>query len=166
VSTTQLEKARAALDLVRTILLADVDAQIRQELAIARKRLEVELQGADFFRGYTLNVSNVTTPQNFNVDKITIPVKLMGLTVVTPSGGNPADTLTFQIQGETTQDYLDVPVNAVPVGSVDARFRFRRGHPIPPFKQIVAVWINSVAVAKTVVIGAAYVRDQGQIDRV
>lgn len=160
-----VQKARVALELVRTFLLADIDQLIRQDLAIAKKRLAAELEGADFFRGYTLNVVAGTQAQTFKMDKITIPVKLAALTIVTPSGGNPADTFSFQISDPNNNpEYLDVPVQNLPVGQVDAKLKFRRPHPIPAFSTISAVWTNAVSASKVVIVGAAYIRNQGAID--
>lgn len=153
---------------MNTVLLWDVDQKVREEAEIARKMLEVEFQGADLFRGYTLSVLANVNAQTFKLDKLTIPVKLKGLTVIVPSGGNAGDLLSLQIADPNNAgEFLESPIQNVAVGQADATFRFRRGHPIPAFSQISAIWTNSIANVKTVVIGAAYVRDQGgKLDRI
>lgn len=150
------------LQLVQIAENADQSLRLGRIEKLVRKLLELDEQGADLFRGYSLSVAANTTPQRFSLDQFLIPVKLMSLASVVDGNLNVGDTFSLQVVDENRKpDFLDLLINAVPLGIVDGEFSFRKGHKLPAFSRLEAVWTNSIANTKTVILSAAFVRELG-----
>lgn len=151
------------LQLVQIVENADQSNRLGRIEKLLRKLLELDLQGADLFRGYILNVAAVTTPQRFSLEQFLLPTRLTGLTATVTSGTlNDQDLFSLRIVDEDQKpEFLDLLISNIPLGLVNGEFDFRKGHAIPPFARLEVLWQNAVANSKTVALAASLVRDFG-----
>lgn len=153
------------LQLVQIAENADQSLRLGRIEKLLRKLLELDLQGADFFRGYKLTIVADTEPQRFELEQFLIPVKLTGLTALVSSGTiDDQDLFSLQIVDENRKpEFKDLPISNLPLGFSEGEFRFRKGHFVPAFAKLEVVWQNNIVAPtdKTVAVGAAFVRDVG-----
>lgn len=151
------------LQLIQTYEDVTTGENVRRLERLLRKALELENQGADIFKGYSLSITATTDPQIFNLQQFFIPVKLASLSALIAKGnGNVADTLSIRIVDEARRpDSIDLPIDAVPLGMTSGEFRFRKPLKMLPGAVLEALWQNEVANTKTLTIAAAFVRDFG-----
>lgn len=161
-----LEKVRelSRTDLLQIVQIAenaDQSNRLGRIEKFLRKLVELQEQGADLFKGYRLSVAASAGDQTFQLEQFLIPVKLASVSTAVVAGTmNDADLFTLRIVDEASRpDFIDLPINSVPLGIVEGEFRFRKGHKIDAFSKIQAIWNNATASSKTVLVATAFIRD-------